>query len=121
MAGLMPGPHQAELRRQVTEIFRQRTRDEWVRFSLERDCCLEPVLEPEELRADPHIAARDLLFEIPSPRGPVPQLRTPITPPGHAFTPPPRAGEHTREILREAGLTDADVDALIASGAARQG
>jgi crotonobetainyl-CoA:carnitine CoA-transferase CaiB-like acyl-CoA transferase len=121
MSGLMPGPHQIELRRQVAEIFRQRTRDEWATFAAERDCCLEPVLEPDELRTDPHIASRDLLFEIPSPRGPVPQFRLPITPQGASFSPPPRSGEHTREILREAGLTDADIDALIASGAARQG
>jgi crotonobetainyl-CoA:carnitine CoA-transferase CaiB-like acyl-CoA transferase len=33
---------------------------------------------------------------------------------------PPRLGEHTREILAEAGLTAAEADALLGSGAARE-
>jgi crotonobetainyl-CoA:carnitine CoA-transferase CaiB-like acyl-CoA transferase len=33
----------------------------------------------------------------------------------------PRFGEHTREVLLEAGLAEAEVEALIASGAARAG
>jgi crotonobetainyl-CoA:carnitine CoA-transferase CaiB-like acyl-CoA transferase len=31
----------------------------------------------------------------------------------------PRLGEHTREVLGEAGLSPAKIDALFASGAAR--
>ena len=34
---------------------------------------------------------------------------------------PPRLGEHSVEILREAGLDAAEIDALLASGAARTG
>ena len=31
----------------------------------------------------------------------------------------PRLGEHTREVLAEAGLSESDVSALLQSGAAR--
>jgi crotonobetainyl-CoA:carnitine CoA-transferase CaiB-like acyl-CoA transferase len=29
----------------------------------------------------------------------------------------PRAGQHTREVLREAGYSDAEIDALASTGA----
>jgi crotonobetainyl-CoA:carnitine CoA-transferase CaiB-like acyl-CoA transferase len=35
--------------------------------------------------------------------------------------PAPGIGEHTRDILSEVGLGDTEIDALIASGAARAG
>jgi crotonobetainyl-CoA:carnitine CoA-transferase CaiB-like acyl-CoA transferase len=30
--------------------------------------------------------------------------------------PAPRLGEHTREVLRETGYTDAEIDAFVAAG-----
>jgi crotonobetainyl-CoA:carnitine CoA-transferase CaiB-like acyl-CoA transferase len=118
---LMPGPHQAELKARVAEIFKGKTRDEWVAFAAERDCCLEPVLETNAIADDPLISARRLLFDIASTRGPIPQLRTPVTPKDTAFEPPPLQGEHTRAIFRDAGFSDDEIDALIEAGAAREG
>ncbi|WP_437592629.1 CaiB/BaiF CoA transferase family protein [Sorangium sp. So ce1000] len=119
-SALVPGPHQAELKRKLAVLFRERTRAEWEALAAERDCCLEPVLDPRSAAADPHLASRDLLFELTSPRGPIPQLRTPVTPAGVAFAPAPRAGEHTRAVLRDAGFSEGDIDALIRAGAARE-
>ncbi|XXT22950.1 CaiB/BaiF CoA-transferase family protein [Sorangium sp. So ce429] len=120
LSALVPGPHQVELKRRLAALFRERTRAEWEALAAERDCCLEPVLDPRSAAADPHLASRDLLFEIASPRGPVPQLRTPVTPRGVSFAPAPRAGEHTRAVLRDAGFSEGDIDALIRAGAARE-
>jgi alpha-methylacyl-CoA racemase len=122
MSDLMPGPHQAELRARVSAIMTTRTRDEWAAFGRERDCCLEPVLEPHELRDDPQLHARGLFFEVPSARGPVPQLRLPVTPADTAhLAAPPRSGEHTRAVLADGGFSEAEIEALLASGAAREG
>lgn len=38
--------------------------------------------------------------------------------PGRIWGPPPLVGQHTREVLREAGYRDGDIDALIGAGAA---
>ena len=38
--------------------------------------------------------------------------------PGRIAGPPPLVGEHTRQLLREAGYRDADIDTLIAEGVA---
>jgi alpha-methylacyl-CoA racemase len=120
MSALMPGPHQASLRARVAAVFASRTREEWARFGAEHDCCVEPVTTPNEAPSDPHLASRGLFFTLPTPRGEVPQVRTPVTPRDADFTPPPRMGEHTRAILREAGFGEAEIDALVESGAARE-
>ncbi len=126
---LVPGPHQVALRDRLATIFRQRTRDEWAAFGKEKDCCLEPVLAPEELEKDPHLADRGAFFTIEStgaggpsgtaPGGPLRQLKTPIVEKGGLYSAPPRLGEHTDAILREAGLGDAEISRMKAEGAAR--
>ncbi|AUX21708.1 carnitine dehydratase [Sorangium cellulosum] len=117
---LVPGPHQVELKDRLAAVFLERTRAEWEAFAAERDCCLEPVIDPRTAATDPHLASRGLLFEIASPRGRVPQLRTPVTPRDASFAPAPRAGEHTRAVLRDAGFSEDEVEALIRAGAARE-
>lgn len=119
MSDLVPGPHQAELKAKLRAIFAEKTQAEWVQFASERDCCLEPVLTPDEARKDPHLAARGMFFELASSWGTIPQMRTPLTPKDRVHTSPPRQGEHTDAVLREAGLSDADIAALRADGAIR--
>lgn len=119
MSDLVPGPHQAPLKAKLRAIFAEKTQAEWVQFASERDCCLEPVLTPEEARKDPHLAARGMFFELASSWGTIPQMRTPLTPKDRTHTSPPRQGEHTDAVLRDAGLSDADIAALRADGAIR--
>ncbi len=117
LAALLPGEHQAAIKAQVAAIFLTKTRDEWAAFGAQHDCCLEPVLEPSEVASDAHVAARGAFFTIDSPWGPIPQLKTPVTDAGMTHTPPPRAGEHTEAILREAGLSADEIAKLKADGA----
>src|SRR5947208_2457495 len=76
----------------------------------------------EEALADPHFRARGMVVESMHPAyGPVTQVATPVKMSGFDFAlrrHAPRPGEHTVEILREAGFDDAAVDALITGGAA---
>jgi alpha-methylacyl-CoA racemase len=119
MGDLMPGPHQVALKEHLREVFASKTREEWITFAAERDCCLEPVLTPDEARRDPHLVARKMFFELASPWGSIPQMRTPLTSVDRTHTAPPRQGEHTDAILRDAGLTDEDIAKLRAAGAVR--
>jgi crotonobetainyl-CoA:carnitine CoA-transferase CaiB-like acyl-CoA transferase len=54
------------------------------------------------------------------------RLRMPDVPPRFSKTPPeirrlpPRLGEHSVEVLREAGLSRAEIDDMLASGATAQ-
>ncbi len=119
MTALMPGPHQPAIKAKLAAIFATKTRDEWVQFARERDCCLEPVLTPEEARDDAHLAARKMFFEMDTPWGKIPQLRTPLTPPDRTHAAPPKQGEHTAAILAEAGFSDDEIAAMRADGAVR--
>lgn len=116
---LVPGPHQAALKATVAAVFAGRTRAEWEEFARHHDCCLEPVLEAHELPDDPQHRHRGVFFEAPGFGGePMTMFRTPVGA-GDATThaPPKAAGADTREVLRDAGLDDARIDALAAAGA----
>jgi alpha-methylacyl-CoA racemase len=119
LSAMLPGPHQAALKERLRAVFVARTRAEWEAFARQHDCCLEPVLEPNELEGDEHLRARGLFFEMDSPWGRIRQLRTPLADRAATPSPPPRLGEHTDAILREAGLDDAAIAAMRAEGAAK--
>ena len=75
------------------------------------------------LETDPHLVATGFFTQVETPAGPlrypgVPVLFDGVRPPVSA---PPHLGEHTRQVLTEAGFSDADITALIASRAARAG
>lgn len=116
---LRPGDHQPELRRRFAALFASRTRAEWQRFGEAHDCCVEPVLRPEELPCDPQHAARGVFFEL---RGEDGQARTVFRTPVGAGAEVPHlasraAGADARAILRDAGLSEADYDEARANGA----
>ena len=77
----------------------------------------------EALLHDPHLEAAGFwqIVEHPSEG----TLRLPGIPATYGKTPggirrlPPRAGEHSVEVLREAGFGAGEIDALLATGATR--
>jgi alpha-methylacyl-CoA racemase len=100
--------HQVTVRGELAQIFETRTAAEWTAFFADKDCLVEVVLELDELAAHPLHEARQVFFQIDGAHGSLRQLRTPLGTPHHA-SPPPRLGEHTREVLAEYGLTDGQI------------
>jgi alpha-methylacyl-CoA racemase len=122
-------PHQfdppgSDAHAQVAEIARSRTRAEWAAFGEQHDACLEPVWELEEALESDLVRERGMVVELDQPgaTAPVRALGVPIklsgTPGDVHRRPAPGLGEHTEEVLREAGWDDARIAALVASGAA---
>jgi alpha-methylacyl-CoA racemase len=108
-----------ELRFELEEAFKQRTRDEWVKLFEGTDACVTPVLTLAETAAHPQLGGRGTVVSsggAPAP-GVAPRFsRTP----GAVGHPPRPAGSDTRSALLAWGLPAADVDALLASGVAVQ-
>jgi crotonobetainyl-CoA:carnitine CoA-transferase CaiB-like acyl-CoA transferase len=109
---LRPGSHQPLLKARFAAIFATRTRAEWERCSDEHDCCLEPVLALSEPLADAHLGARGIFIEHASQDGTYYTIRTPVTPRDLEPVPAPRIGEHTDDILRDAGFSEDEILAL---------
>jgi crotonobetainyl-CoA:carnitine CoA-transferase CaiB-like acyl-CoA transferase len=116
---VVPGPHQAAMKATYAEVFRSKTRAEWERFSVEHDCCLEPVLRPDELLADPQLRARGVFVEAEAGGVPFHQYRTPVTPPDLVPAPAPATAEHTDQVLAEAGFGEDEITRLRAEGVVR--
>ncbi|QEC50215.1 CoA transferase [Baekduia soli] len=110
-----------ETHAEIQAIFAQRTRDEWAAFASEHDCCLEPMLEVEEALASELVRAREMVIEFEQPgAGTVQGLGMPVKlsrTPGRVRSGGPGLGEHTEQVLREAGYDDGRVAELLASGA----
>lgn len=116
-------PPGSEAHRAVGEIFAERTREQWRAFASEHDCCLEPVLDLDETLASELVAARSMVVELEQPGAerPVKLLGTPLklsrSPARPGRAPAPALGEHTDEVLREAGLDADQIAALHECGA----
>jgi crotonobetainyl-CoA:carnitine CoA-transferase CaiB-like acyl-CoA transferase len=118
-----PPAEQERLRAEVQGILFGKTRDEWVAHFAGPpaiDACVEPVLDLDEVARHPLHAARGNFFSVNGQEDGVSygQVRTPLGP-ARAERPPPLPGQHTEEILGEAGLLPAEIAALRAAGVAR--
>jgi alpha-methylacyl-CoA racemase len=104
---------QAKTREQLAAIFATKSASEWTAFFAERDCLVELVLEPHEVVDHPLHRARNVFFEIDGGEGvgPIQQVRTPVGTPSHG-APPPRLGQHSRDVLRDYGFSDGEITAL---------
>ena len=89
---------------------------DWCALLEGTDACFAPVLTPAEAATHPHMAARGVYYTADGVLQAAPAPRFSVTPsptPGAV----PRRGEHTREILEQAGLTAPEIEALASSGA----
>jgi crotonobetainyl-CoA:carnitine CoA-transferase CaiB-like acyl-CoA transferase len=80
-----------------------------------------PVLSVTDMHADPQAQARQMIVETAHPKaGSTMAIGLPIKlseTPGSIRRPAPLFGQHTREVLVEAGYSTPDIDALVKAGA----
>lgn len=105
---------QEQTRGEIAARLAERSLAEWLEVLAQHDCCCEPVLEMHELAEHPLHRERELFFAMDGGEGvgQVQQARTPLGAPQQP-APPPRLGQHSRQVLEEYGLTAAEIDAAL--------
>lgn len=110
---------------EIEAAFPRRATAEWAELFRRGGCIFGPILNFAALFEHPHVRHADLVKEVAHPTlGKVKQLGPVIgmsETPGRIRSAPPLLGEHTAEILREAGYGDDEIAAFAASGAIAPG
>jgi crotonobetainyl-CoA:carnitine CoA-transferase CaiB-like acyl-CoA transferase len=113
----------SDAHREVAEIFRAKSRAEWRAFNDEHDAMIEPILDLDEALESELVRERGMVVSYEQPEmGAVKQLGFPIKlsrTPASIELPAPALGEHTEELLSEAGYSKEEIQALEESGAAK--
>jgi len=101
------GEKREEILNYFRETFLTKTRDEWVALLRQKDTCVAPVYDIDEVESDPQLIARRMIIESDHPTlGRVKQVGS-----MHKLSDSPvevrnwstRFGQHTEEILLELG------------------
>jgi crotonobetainyl-CoA:carnitine CoA-transferase CaiB-like acyl-CoA transferase len=100
--------HREELVAELEAALAARSTDEWVEALVEAGVPCGPIHDYRQVFDDPHTRAREMSVELEHPvEGSVRALGIPVKlsdTPGAIRRPAPLLGEHTDEVLREAGL-----------------
>lgn len=103
---------------EVTALFKTKTAAEWADLLDDANCCFSRVVAPEQLLDDPQMRARGM---VSMTEAGVPWMRSPIRLGAGSVDADaaPKYGEHTREVLLEAGYSADEIARLATGGVIR--
>ncbi len=117
---LSPAREDDPVYREVRDIFLSRTVAEWAAFAETVDCCLTPVESVEQVIDGRYARERGIFLDVPHPEGgTVRQVRNPLVFYGEEVSrpaPPPKLGQHNREIYGSLGLREEELALLQREG-----
>jgi len=118
-AGRMGNLH--ELMQLLSVEFRKKPRDAWLAELEAAKIPAGPVFDVNEMHADPHTLARDMVVEVEHDRiGAVKTIGCPVKfteTPSAVHSAAPVYAQHTREVLAEFGYGADEIESLVADGA----
>jgi crotonobetainyl-CoA:carnitine CoA-transferase CaiB-like acyl-CoA transferase len=104
----------------MNAVLRTRTREQWQAAFDAAGVPAGPVHTIGEALSHPQTVARGMVVEVEHPQaGATRAIGCPIhfsASPDRSSTPAPLLGQHTREVLREFDLPEAEIDTLVAEG-----
>jgi crotonobetainyl-CoA:carnitine CoA-transferase CaiB-like acyl-CoA transferase len=113
--------HRVALAQELEASLAERDTEAWVDLLLDAGVPAAPIRDYRQSCADPHTLAREMVVEMDHPvEGRIRALGVPVklsATPGRIRRPAPGLGEHTDEVLAEAGYDPAEIAALREAGA----
>jgi len=108
---------------EIERVTSCQTRSHWLKTLEANEIPCGPINDYREVMNDPHVRARDMVIETDHPSlGRIKTLGTPIKmseSPLAPGRPAPLLGQHTDEVLRQAGYNDEELTAFRNEGAIR--
>jgi alpha-methylacyl-CoA racemase len=115
-ANQMDSSRWPRLKVKLAEVMRTKTSEEWCALMEGTDVCFAPVLTMSEAARHPHNVSRSTFIERGGVLQPAPAPRFSRTTANLSGL-PAHPGQHTREVLLEAGFVAGEVDELVEAGA----
>jgi crotonobetainyl-CoA:carnitine CoA-transferase CaiB-like acyl-CoA transferase len=114
--------HMDDLAAEIESTLTTRTSDEWMDALVDAGVPAGPVQSVEEALSNEQVDARGVVSEVSSDDGDrtIPTIEHPLNFAGAESgfrSPPPRLGEHSREVFAELGYSTERLDDLAAAGA----
>src|SRR5213594_1591950 len=107
-------------RREIEALIKTRDRDDWYDLLVKADVCVGKVYDVDEMVADPQINHRRMIVDVEHPtQGRVRQIGVAIKlsdTPGTIRSTAPMPNEHTEDVLKDLGMTAAEIAELKRKG-----
>ena len=104
----------------LKNLFLSRTQQDWTDLAIAHDIPLGPANRVEDLRGDPQLQAREIIYDAVHPdAGAYTTVGWPAIVKGQPFAithPAPKLGEHQAEVLAELGFSEAEIEDLATRG-----
>lgn len=118
------GETNVQLIHMCEEAFSKKTSREWMEAFTEADLAGEIMYGYDDILTDPQALVNEFIYDMEYPNGKSAKLVRSALRSREAglpeFKPGPMIGQHTAEVLAELGYDQAQIDAMIADGAAEQ-
>lgn len=111
-----PFEKQQEMINEISAVIKSKTLKEWMGIFKDKDSCVSPVLNIDEVLDDPQIKGRKVIIDYELPQGNMKHIRNPVClseTPAFIHSKAPSLGEHNVDVFTGIGYSLNDIEGWI--------